>query len=137
MAGGPDQSFETDPFCQGETIFVVTTGWWLCPVVSVLAYMVQRTDRLGPLFLFKDKSFLTRAHFVTALWSALRESGIDADSYAGHSFWIGAATMASQHDFQDSLIQMLGRWHSSAYTRYIHTLPSSLTAVSRMLSLCD
>ena len=128
---------KTDPFHQGVTIFVGTTGRWLCPVASVLAYMVQRTNRPGPLFLFKDGRCLTRARFVTALRSALRESGIDADSYAGHSFRIGAATTASQHGLQDSLIQTLGQWHSSAYTRYIRTPLSSLTAVSRMLSLCD
>ena len=128
---------KTDPFRQGVTIFVGATGRWLCPVASVLAYMVQRTNRPGPLFMFNDGRFLTRARFVAALRSALREAGVGANSYAGHSFRIGAATTASQHGLQDSLIQTLGRWRSSAYTLYIQTPPSTLTAVSRMLSACD
>ena len=128
---------KTDPFRQGVTVYVGATGRWLCPVAAGLAYMVQRSDRPGPLFLFKNGHALTRARFVTALRSALREAGVDVDSYSGHSFRIGAATTAAQYGLQDSLIQTLGRWRSSAYTLYIRTPPSTLTAVSRMLSLCD
>lgn len=127
---------KTDPFRQGVSIFVGTTGRWLCPVASVLAYMVQRTNRPGPMFMFKNGLFLTRTRFVTALRSALRESGIEAGKYAGHSFRIGAATTAAQCGLQDSLIQTLGRWRSSAYTLYIQTPPSTLIAVSRTLSAC-
>ena len=128
---------KTDPFRQGVTVYVGATGRRLCPVAAGLAYMVQRSTRPGPLFLFKNGQALTRARFVSALRSALREAGVDADSYSGHSFRIGAATTAAQHGLQDSLIQTLGRWRSSAYTLYIRTPPSTLTAVSRMLSLCD
>ena len=128
---------KTDPFRQGVTVYVGATGRWLCPVASGLAYMVQRSDRPGPLFMFKNGQALTRTRFVTSLRLALREGGVDADSYSGHSFRIGAATTAAQHGLQDSLIQTLGSWRSSAYTLHIRTPPSTLTAVSRMLSLCD
>ena len=43
-----------DPFRQGVTIFVEATRRQLCPVASVLVYIVQRTSRPRPLFMFKD-----------------------------------------------------------------------------------
>ena len=44
------------------------------------------------LFLLKDGRLLTRTHFVSALCSALVESGINHSLYAGHCFRGGAAT---------------------------------------------
>ena len=103
----------------------------------MLVYMVLRSNHVGPLFMFRNGQFLTRAHFVTALRTALRESGFNAGLYARHSFRIGAAMIAAQHGLQDSLIQTLGWWRSSAYTLYVQTPPSTLIAVSRMLSVCS
>ncbi len=126
---------KTDPFRCGVTIYVGVTGLWLCPVAAQLAYMVQRGDRPGPMFMFHDGRYLTRARFVAALRLALQEAGIDARLYAGHSFRIGAASTAALCGLQDSLIQTLGRWRSSAYTLYIQTPPTTLVAVSRALTL--
>ena len=53
--------------------------------------MVQRGSGGGPLFQFSDGRYLTRPRFITALRTALREAGIDATQFAGHSFRIGAA----------------------------------------------
>ena len=56
-----------------------------------------------------------------------------AKNFAGHSFRIGAATTAAQCGIQNALIKTLGRWESSAYTRYIRTAPEVLYKVSRTL----
>ncbi len=125
---------KTDPFRCGVTIFLGVTRRWLCPVAAVLAYVVWRGCRPGPLFLFADGRCLTRVRFVAALRLALREAGVDASLYADHSFRIGAATTASTCSIQDSLKQTLGRWRSSAYTLYIQTPPPTLESVSRALS---
>ena len=41
------------------------------------------------------------------------------DYYAGHSFCIEAAMTVASHGMPDSLIKMLGRWESAAYTLYV------------------
>ena len=81
----------------------------------------------GPGPLFKWKS---RAKFVASLRKALSAAGYDERKFTGHSFRIGASTTAAQCGLEDSLIKTLGRWESSAYTRYIRTLPQS---VAKML----
>lgn len=106
---------KTDLFRQGVTKYVGATGKCLCPVASVLAYMVHSGNKPGPLFIFRDGRQLTRPHFVTALQAALRNAGYNEGKYASHSPRLGAATTASQCGIQDSLIQMMGRWCSNAY----------------------
>jgi len=91
-----------------------------------------RGDGPGTLFKWQSGKFLTRAVFVDKLRSALTAAGYSAEKYAGHSF-----TTAAQCGMEDSLIKTLGRWESSAYTRYIRTPQATLQAVSRRLVSCN
>ena len=86
-----------------------------------------------PLFVWEDKRFLPKDRFVASLRAALSAAGYAAKDYAGHSFRIGAATTAARQGVQDSLIKMLGRWESAAYTRYIQTAPDVLCRVAKTL----
>ena len=88
---------KTDPFRQGVTIYVGSTGDELCPVVAVLAYMTARGGTPRPLFQWEDGRYLTREKFVVGVRSALSEAGLIARDYAGHSFRIGAATTAAAY----------------------------------------
>lgn len=124
---------KTDPFRQGVTIYIGATGGQLCPVTAVLSYMVARGSGQGPLFLREDGRYLTRESFVVGVRAALTIAGLKANDYAGHSFRIGAATTAARCGLQDSLIKTLGRWESSAYTRYIRTAPETLCSVAKTL----
>ena len=60
-----------------------------------------RGKKTGPLFVFKDGRPLTRQRFVAAVRDALSQAGIAANSYAGHSFRIGAATTAASRGLED------------------------------------
>ena len=85
----------------------------------------------GPLFLFEDGSPLTKRRLVTMVRIALESGGVNPtflSSVTGHSFWIGAATAAALEGMEDSLIQTLGRWRSSAYHRYIRIPAESLAS---------
>ena len=124
---------KTDPFRQGVSVHIGWTGEALCPVTALLRYMAARGGDPDPLFTWVDGRFLTRKTFVAGVRAALTSAGYPAANYAGHSFRIGAATTAAQRGVQDSLIQTLGRWQSSAYTRYIQTAPKTLRGVARTL----
>ena len=128
------KSSKTDPFRAGVTLYIGRTGNTLCPVAAMLAYLAVGPRRGGPLFLFKDGRPLTRARLVDHLHQALLKAGIDPSAFNGHSFRIGAATTAHQKGIEDSSIQMLGRWQSSAYLRYIRTPREELAKFSRLLA---
>ena len=87
----------------------------------MLRYLSLRGFSSGPLFCWKDGSPLTRPAFVDKVRSILQEAGVDASHYAGHSFRIGPATTAAANGVSEAIIQMLGRWQSDSYTRYIRT----------------
>ena len=91
------KQYKTDPFRQGCTLVLGRTGKILCPVSSLMAFLVTRGSQSGPLFTFQDGSYLTRARFVQELKRALTTSGIDADKYNGHSFSCHNRCRRTQH----------------------------------------
>ena len=124
---------KTDPFRKGVSVYLGRTNNELCPVAASLDYMVRRGSTAGPFFKFSDDSYLTRDRFVKEVRSALDRIGMVSSNYAGHSFRIGAATTAAQRGIQDSLIKILGRWESSAYTLYVKTPRETLCSVTGAL----
>ena len=125
---------KTDPFRNGVDIYVGKTGQVLCPISALLNYLAVRGSAEGILFRFRDNSPLTKSKFVAKFRHLLDLSGIDSTLYSGHSFRIGAATTAAANGVEDSTIQTLGRWKSSAYLTYVRIPPETLAALS--LSLC-
>ena len=65
---------------------------------------------------------------------SLKKAGVDSTKYAGHSFRIGVATPAAACGIQDSLINTLGRWETTAYQLYVR-IP--LTGVTQHLAVAD
>ena len=100
---------------------------------SLLSYLVVRGSKPGPLFPFQDGSPLLRRRLVDAVREALALAGMDVGRFNGHSFRIGAASTAAACGIEDSLIQTLGQWKSSAFTQYILTPQSTLVGVSQTL----
>ena len=109
---------KTDPFRAGVDVYVGKTGTNLCPVGTMLDYLVVRGPGQGPLFRFSDGRPLTRGNFVVRVRQALTEAGVDSAPYSGHSFRIGAATTAAKAGMGDTTIKML---QSNAYQLYVKT----------------
>ena len=124
---------KTDTFSAGVSVLLGRVAGPVCPVKSLLGYLLRRGLADGPLFLFEDGSTLSRSRLVNAVRSALADHGMDVTLYNGHSFRIGAATAAAASGMEDSLIRTLGRWNSSAFTAYIRTPRDTLTSVSSRL----
>ena len=122
-----------DQFGRGANVILGITGSGICPVQAILAYIAKRDTRPGPFFLRSDSSPATKQWFVQRLRSILEAVGLPQSSYAGHSFRIGAATTAALAGLEDSLIQKMGRWNSSAFLVYVRTPQDQLAAVARQL----
>lgn len=118
---------KTDPFRRGVRLTVGSTQNELCPVSAMLAYLALRGPGDGPLFRWQDGSPLTQSKLVVAIRDVLTRANLPSKDFAGHSFRIGAATTAASMGVEDSLIQTLGRWKSSAYLLYVRLEPTSIS----------
>ena len=125
---------KTDPFRRGVHIYLGRAQSDICPVVHITRYLAAKGKAPGPLFLCSDGSPLSRPKLVAKLREALKAAGVEAKNFSGHSFRIGAATTAAANGMEDSLIQILGRWQSSAYLQYVKVHREQLARVSLLLS---
>ena len=128
---------KNDPFGNGVTVCVVRTDQCICPVAALLEYLVKRGTGPAPLFLFQDGTSLSKQRLVSQVHQVLAPHGIDCSRLTGHSFHIGAATAAARAGVEDSKIQTLGRWRSSAYLQYIRMPPAMFAATSSRLLYYD
>ena len=126
---------KTDPFRTGCTVTIGATATSTCPLRAVQNYTVLRRNQpSSPAFVFEDGSYLTRQRFTGSLRGLLLAAGFDCDTYASHSFRIGAATTAAAAGLPDWQIQAMGRWSSDCYRRYIATPQSTLIQASQRLA---
>ncbi|XP_069103001.1 uncharacterized protein [Argopecten irradians] len=129
---------KTDPFRQGITIKLFTTGNSICPYQVCCKYLKHRLEShpaaSEPLFISEQGQILTRSLFISKFRHVLECIGINSAMYNGHSFRIGAATTAAQVHMEDHMIKTLGRWSSDAYCRYIRTPVSKIQDAQKSLS---
>ena len=78
------------------TIYLGVTGVDIGPVAAILSSIIHCSmmarEKQSPFLCFSDGQVLTRDHFVMVAACGYLSRGIDASAYAGHSFWISAAT---------------------------------------------
>ena len=124
---------KTDPFRQGQTVTIGATNTSTFPLRALKNYLelLQSTPSQpsSPLFVFKDKAYLTRSKLTTTLRNLLLVAGLKPDHSASHSFRIGTATSAAAARLPDWQIQAMGRWSSNCYTRYIRRPHSTVATV--------
>ena len=126
---------KTDPFRMGCSITLSPSGRSVCAVWAMHRYLAhQLPGNSTPLYFFSTGQFLTRDKVTSILRSQLQRLGFATESYASHSFRIGAATTAAEAGLPPWLIQTLGRWSSNCYTQYIRTPASILHAVPAQLA---
>ena len=121
---------KTDQGRVGCQVVLDKTGDDLCPIEALLDYLARWGDKPGELFQWQDQTPLSKTRFVEAVRQALTAVHLPVQDYAGHSFRIGAATMAAMVGLEDSTIQTLGRWKSASYQLYIRMDPHQLATLS-------
>ena len=127
---------KSDQFMKGVKLILGRTNNVLCPVTALLTYLSYRGNSPGSLFCWDDQKPLSKSKFVNHVRQALLAANIPAHLYSGHSFRIGAATTAASAGIEDSTIQTLGRWQSSAYLLYIRLDPSHLATLTSTMAKC-
>lgn len=119
------KSSKTDVFRAGVQVPIHATHTHVCPVRYMTDYTNLRfqagANSSDPLFINSKGQVLQRDFFLSSLKTILTKIGLNADSYSGHSFRIGAATTAAKAQVPDHLVKTLGRWSSDCYLSYIRT----------------
>ena len=123
------KSSKTDPFRVGCTIRVAAVSGPLCPVSLMREYLQSHPSGTGPLFVWSTGRYLIRSDIVILLRRCF-PNNIRLNT---HSFRIGGASAAASAGVPDSQIQLLGRWSSDAYRRYIHVSDDSVRSLGRAL----
>ena len=106
---------KTDPFMDGVRIRVGMLEHYLCPVRALVRYLARRGSRPGPIYIFRNGAFLTRARVLDVMVRALP----NVPNINTHSFRRGGASALAAAGTPDHIIQLMGRWKSNAYKDYI------------------
>ena len=100
----------------------------LDPLTALINFMQMREKKFGkaeehPLFLHENGKLLTKQQFNSDLKNLLSiypQLCAPDIRWTGHCFRSGISTLLATLGFEDHQIQNWGRWHSSAFLRYIH-----------------
>ena len=119
---------KTDPFRVGTQIRIGAVGGYMCPVTLMRRYLRIHPGS-GPLFQLEPGRYLVRNDVVVFLRRVLP----NIPNINTHSFLIGGASAAASAGIPDSQIQILGRWSSDAYRRYLHLSDDAILQLSQAL----
>ena len=109
------KSSKTEPFRVGVSIRIAATSHTICPVRWVRVYLQSWKESYGPLFTFRSGRYLVRNDIAKLMTNSLAGTNINT-----HSFRAGGATNLANLGVPDYVIQIMGRWRSDAYKRYLH-----------------
>ena len=125
---------KTDIFRRGVTIIIYRGSNGFDPLGELTNMLLLRLkgkpfsslDGSEPLFKFPDKRILTKKTMAKFLQTLASKCGWDPTKFKGHSFRRGGATSLANANVPGHIIQILGRWKSSAYLRYIQMSASEI-----------
>ena len=101
------------------------------PVLAVSRFLQFRNETFGdlndkPVFIHQDGSLYTKSELNKDLKDLLAQfpalSGSGRESWSGHSFRAGLATLLTSLGFSEEQVKKWGRWHSAAYMLYAQDL---------------
>ena len=118
-----------DPYKEGVIIRIGPNYSKVCPVSAMSRFLLSSSHSSGPLFQFSDGSFLTRNFLSVLLSACFPEASINT-----HSFRIGGASTAASVGIPDSAIQILGRWSSNAFRRYLQFPDDTIAEFSQRMA---
>ena len=97
---------KVDPFRRRHIPVIAPSQSHICAVDAMRRFLCHRQATNGPLFLFKDGTFLTRSHLNMLLSAWMVPLSLVHTRISSHSFHIGAASTAAAAGLPAWLI-----WH--------------------------
>jgi hypothetical protein len=125
---------KTDPFRHGTNIVIANRT----AIIAVASYLSQRKNMRQdePLFCENNNKPLTCKTLMRAVHAMLEIAHIpNIAKYKGHSFRKGGATSLHVAGFSDTVIKLMGRWHSFAFARYVDTPLHVLIAAGQRMGM--
>lgn len=119
------RSSKTDIFRRSVTIIVDAAGpsAEICPARAVGRYLAATRGfhQSEPLFRLQDGTYITRARVDSMIKKLAHRAGFDTRNtvWSTHSMRAGGATTLSFLGVPGHIIQLLGRWKSDCYVRYL------------------
>ena len=121
---------KTDRFARGANIPFFALQSPLCPISALWHFArIRHSSPSLPLFILADSSFLTRDFTATVL----RDAFPSHPHINTHSFRIGGASALAGAGVPDYIIQVIGRWSSDSFLRYIRTPQDSLRTFQHLM----
>jgi len=139
-------SSKTDPYRLGVAINFFKTDSAVCPVAALANLQARWPKDLphnGNLFMMSDRTVLKRKAFSVMLQTRIDQlekiwkTGLSGQRFSGHSLRRGGATSLWLRGVSDAMIQVLGRWQSDAYKRYIMQPLVSIRDAMQVLARCS
>lgn len=130
---------KTDYYSNGITVYIGCSEGETCAFCMLSAYMASFPPGLGPnhpLFTHHQGIPLNKSYLISTTKLLLGRLGLNPKQYSGHSFRTGVSSTASKCNFQAWELQMLGRWRSSTYLKYLRK-PKVTTSFAKRLSKFD
>ena len=124
---------KVDPYGNGYPVYIPRhKNPKYCPVER-LKCLVKGKAPTDYLFTWPTGVLISRRAFLTMLNKGLRMLHIDPKQYAGHSLRRGGAFTALRNGVPHPLIQVLGRWSSAAFLRYLQFVPPQVQQLNQLL----
>ena len=99
-----------------------------------LLFSAVKVPDVSPLFAFSKSEFHSKFSLIRLLDKFLYKAGLSLGDYSWHSFRRGAAVFAFELGLEDSAVQLLGDWSSSAFKNYLEFAFSKKAAVAEKIS---
>ena len=110
---------KTDQYGKSVTLDIPANALPSCPVLSMQTYLASRPQSENDsLFIHLNSKSLTKYQFKAMLQKAVSFCQV-GKHVRPHSFRIGGATYLASLGTEEQKIMIMGRWKSSAYSKYI------------------
>ena len=99
-------------------------------------FSAVKVPNSSPIFTYQKNVFLTKCSLIRMLDQCIFKAGLPPYEYSWHSFRRGAAVFAFELGLDESAVQLLGDWSSSAFKHYLEFAFVRKVEIAKKISKC-